>query len=154
MKSNRVLDGPTNCSRYDTHNLLSVKHGIAYIRVCTVCLIRLDETVSGPFLGLFSQSALRDNRSSSAVKALIIVISLQCIPCGYSLEGHSWAPHGHLCEALSKCTTAYYYVKEWERYQYFHYKNTPIQIYWIFTTKKGKFSDEKFWFFFVFLFKR
>ena len=27
------------------------------------------------------------------------------------------------------------------------YENTPIQIYWNFTTKKGKFSDKKFWYF-------
>ena len=25
-----------------------------------------------------------------------------------------------------------------------HYENTPIQIYWNFTTKEGKFSDKKF----------
>ena len=30
-----------------------------------------------------------------------------------------------------------------------HYENTPIQIYWkYFTTKKGNFLDEKFWYFF------
>ena len=28
-----------------------------------------------------------------------------------------------------------------------HYENTPIQIYCNFTTKKGKFSDKKFWYF-------
>ena len=26
-----------------------------------------------------------------------------------------------------------------------YYENTPIQIYWNFTTKRGKFSDKKFW---------
>ena len=32
-----------------------------------------------------------------------------------------------------------------------HYDNTPI--YWKFTTKNGKFSDKKFWYFFKFLLK-
>ena len=35
-----------------------------------------------------------------------------------------------------------------------HYENAPIQIYWKFTTKKGKFSDKKkLWYFFIFLLK-
>ena len=34
-----------------------------------------------------------------------------------------------------------------------HYENTPIQIYLKFTNKNWKFSDKKFWYFFIFLLK-
>ena len=30
-------------------------------------------------------------------------------------------------------------------YYRFHYENMPIQIYWKFTNKNWKFSDENFW---------
>ena len=34
-----------------------------------------------------------------------------------------------------------------------HYENMPIQIYWKVYHEKWKFSDEKFWYFFIFLLK-
>ena len=36
---------------------------------------------------------------------------------------------------------------------FLHYENTPIQLYWNFTTKKWKFSDKKNLIFFIFLHK-
>ena len=39
------------------------------------------------------------------------------------------------------------------RHRSAHYENTPFQIYWEFYHQKWKCSDEKFWYFFLFLFK-
>ena len=49
----------------------------------------------------------------------------------------------------TKASNSYLLIIISQRHRSAHYENMPIQIYWEFYHQKWKFSDEKFWYFFL-----